>query len=288
MKKLVLSVLLLAFVVFIVAIQPAQAGSVYADYVHGMKNPRLDGIYHRGVSHGNRAAVFAKVGDSISVDGGYFLVPVGMGWANYGSTPYQETADYFSATLVREGNSFSQWSKSTIGGITSTGLIDQSQIGRRGCEQPPLMCEYDEIRPSLAIILIGSNDSGFGVPLGTFETSLRQIIEISLNRDIIPVLSTLPRWMGKGDAYPRHTELFDAVIVRLAKEYGVPWVDLRAVLEPLPHWGLSSDGVHPSAPANWTQAADLTDLYLNYGYNNRNALTLEALQQFREHVIHGH
>jgi hypothetical protein len=69
----------------------------------------------------------------------------------------------------------------------------------------------------------------------------------------------------------------------------VPFVDLHLALDPLPHHGLSGDGVHPSV--NQTDAGvrscDFTPAGLSHGYNMRNLVSLEALARVKAVVLDG-
>lgn len=294
MKRLLLLLLTIGAATGLLGMKP-HVNHRFAAFIHGMDNPQLTGIYNQGIANGNLPGIFAKVGDSISMDNGYFLVPIGLGYTVYGNYDYyQSTIEYYQATSIGNDNSFSHLSVATRGGLRTPDLLSPAYIGVDGCAVPLLECEYDSIHPSVSIILIGTNDAGLGgsfhVSLEDFEANMRQIIQISLDRNIIPILSTLPRWLGINDGNPRDTLSYSEVIIVLAEEYGIPWIDFRSALEPLPHYGLSSpDGVHPSAPTPYTATANFSEVSLSvYGYNIRNILTVEALDQFREKIAHHH
>lgn len=285
MKRLFAVLLCLLLFVLLATTYSAHAGSSYAGYIHGMDGPGLTGIYHRGIQHGNRAGVFVKAGDSITMPP-HYLIAVGDGATHYGEFGYlSSVVEEYRKTETRPGlNSFNAGSAAARG-FFSYNLISGIANERFGCgETPPLQCEYDQVHPSLSIIMIGTNDAYFFTPLDTYETAIRQIIELTLARDIIPVISTIPPMHAAG----RDPQPYNAIILRLAAEYEIPWMDFYSLMVTLPNEGLSGDGVHPSIPADGSSTADFTPYGLESGYNNRNVLTLYVLQQFQKQVIHGH
>jgi hypothetical protein len=75
----------------------------------------------------------------------------------------------------------------------------------------------------------------------------------------------------------------------VAQARQVPFVDLHRELMPLPRHGLGPDGVHPAAyqtDAGY-RACDFTAAGLQYGYNVRNLLTLQALARLKDAVLDG-
>jgi hypothetical protein len=102
---------------------------------------------------------------------------------------------------------------------------------------------------------------------------MRLILQISLDRGVIPVLSTLPP-LHRDWAIGR-VEMLNGIIVALAREYDIPLWDYWSALQGLPNDGLSTDGVHPSFYAG--HAADFAPDYLGYGYTVRNLLALQVL-----------
>jgi lysophospholipase L1-like esterase len=135
------------------------------------------------------------------------------------------------------------------------------------------VCEYRITKPSIAFIMIGTNDAG-ELPLNTFRANLTSIVETTVQMGIIPVLSTIP---------PRHgmestVSNFNGAIVVVAHTYDVPLWDYWSAMNTLPNNGLSDDGVHPSwPPGDVSAASDFTSANLAYGYTIRNLMALQVL-----------
>ncbi len=75
----------------------------------------------------------------------------------------------------------------------------------------------------------------------------------------------------------------DAAVRALAAVHRVALIDYGAAMAALPNDGLSEDGVHPSVCPEG--AGSLSANCLRYGYNLRNLLTLQALDQLRTEVL---
>jgi hypothetical protein len=93
-------------------------------------------------------------------------------------------------------------------------------------------------------------------------------------------LSTIP-W----NPHREPVSQFNSIVVRVARDYGIPWMDYYDLMEQAPNRGLSSDQVHPSWPPN-DNAADFTGSSLNYGYAVRNLLALQTLDALWRGVMY--
>jgi hypothetical protein len=227
---------------------------------------RLREIFEEGRRRGMRSGIFSKVGDSITANG-IFLAPFGSGDYFLGEFAYlQDVIDFFSQENAREGNSFVNDSLAARTSWRAEHVLDPAKI-RPPCEagESPLECEYRIVQPAVAVILLGTNDAM--APDGSFPESYRRIVVMTLDRGIIPILTTLPPMVGKD------VEPYNAIIRDLAMRSDVPWIDLYTVLAPLPHQGLTPDGIHLS----WIKPADFQPQYLKQGMTARNLLTLQAL-----------
>jgi len=127
-------------------------------------------------------------------------------------------------------------------------------------------------KPSVALIMIGTNDVGF-TSAAQYEAELRQIIQTSISRGIIPVVSTIPPLHH--DWAVGRVEVINGIIVSLAREYDIPVWDYWSALQGLPQDSLSADGVHPSVDTG--HAADFSQDYIQTGYAVRNLIALQAL-----------
>ena len=102
---------------------------------------------------------------------------------------------------------------------------------------------------------------------GNYRETMRRIVQFSLDRGILPILTTLPVLAGKD------VEPYNAAIRGLALEREIPLIDLSAALAALPNQGLAPDGIHLS----WVEPAVFEPQYLRHGMTVRNLLTLQAL-----------
>lgn len=248
----------------------------YYAAVNGL-NGNTRSIFLYGQTLGNHADIFSKIGDSITADDD-FLYPIGDG--NYHLRDYGELAPvvaYYSQSAAREGrNSFSNFSLAAHSGWTTGYILNQSYANKAVCGEmeSPLACEYRMVRPSIALIMLGTNDVYLHVPMAEYEANLRTILQLTLDAGIIPVLSTLPPMMIDWTVEP--IQQANALLKALAEEYNIPLWDYNALLLPLPNYGLSSDGIHPdNLPGG---AADFTPENLQYGMTVRNLSALYILQ----------
>jgi len=236
---------------------------------------QVGAIYRRGQERGNRPNVFSKVGDSIS-ESPHYLRPISRGLYNLGDFQYlQGVIDYFSAEIARDANSFGNTSIAAGTGWSSDAVISPEFADPSLCSagETPLACEYRLVRPSLALIMFGTNDAGHFDPI-TYEYKLQQIIEFSIEQGVIPVLSTIPVRLGYEDKVAR----FNQVVVKNTTQYHIPLWDYGAAMTTLPNFGLDTDGVHPSIPAGGLKGAvDFRATNLYSGYVIRNLTALEML-----------
>ena len=188
-------------------------------------------VYRLGIIQGNDPHAFAKVGDCETITD-WFLVDFDLGPRYYSLGPYQDlqaVIDYFKG-------SFGRSSLAARRGFNAAALLTSFWSDPTQCkpDETPLACEYRLLRPSFALIMVGTND----VPhAATFEENLRKVIEYSLAQNVLPVLVTKADNL-EGD------ESINATIARLGREYDVPvWNFWRAVQD-LPGHGLVEDGAH--------------------------------------------
>jgi hypothetical protein len=233
-------------------------------------------IFLAGQGLGNRAHAFSLVGDS-NTDNPAFFAPFDAG--NYDLGAYA----YLLNTVVYFSGSFGRDSVSAVGSFNTSKVLDPAYADPARClsGESPLVCEYRLQRPSVALILLGTGDQH---TWQGFEARYRQIVEYSLQQDIIPVLITKADDLEslENTAPPGYT---NAVIQRLSLEYHVPLLDLRQALDPLPNRGLLPDGFHYNAPGDG-QSANFTNGYLDYGFNMRNLTGLQMLDTLRRQVMY--
>jgi hypothetical protein len=239
-------------------------------------------IYAIGQTRGNRARVFSKVGDSISLSAN-FLGPIGDGVYYLGDYGYLKSViDYFSSTKARIGNSFNNRSLAAGVGWAAWGMFDPSLADSQYCQpdETPLVCEYRIVRPSIALIMLGTNDVGYR-SAGEYRSDLLRIVRVSEQMGVIPVLSTIPDRPDVGNK----VDEFNAIVKDIARQRNLPLWDYAAAMHLLPNNGLAKDKVHPSSPPDWYDAAaDFHQRNLVYGYVVRNLTALKMLYNLWWHL----
>lgn len=252
---------------------PADSGDY--PYITGITDNARK-IFSRGQFLGNRANVFSKVGDSITVNDD-FLIPFAVGGYDLGEYSYlQPIIDYFSMATARTGNSFINISLAANPGWSTWTAINIYAADESICfeGETPIECELRMVKPSVALIMLGTNDVADtdNVTAGVYERQLRRVIETAIEMGVVPVVSTLPEF-HRPSGY--RVAIFNDIIAKLADEYDIPLWNYWASLQGLPNDGLSSDGVHPSvAPSS---ATDFSEAGLKYGMNMRNLTALQTL-----------
>lgn len=257
----------------LVATTPRPPGDYH--YYSGITG-RAREIFLQGQALGNRANVFSKIGDSITVSP-VFLTALGLGtYTLHEHAELQPVIDYYlSANARQDENSFAYNSLSAKVGWRARAVLSPASADLAFCQpdESPLACEYRVVRPAVALIMLGTNDVPF-TPVDEYEADMRRVIEFTLERGVIPVISTLPPLFRTG--LEGRVELLNGVLARLAGEYQVPLWDYWAALQSLPNQGMAGDGVHPNwAPAG--HSADFTSEYLQYGMTVRNLTGLYVL-----------
>lgn len=220
-----------------------------------------------GVTRGNRAAVIAKLGDSITATPN-FLTDIGNG--NFTLGAYSALSGTIQAvrgvTLSDGKNAFNRTSTGAKGGWTSGNVLG-----------PPsaVEAEITSIRPAYAIVMFGTNDGNSA----TLYTNLNTIVDQLEAEGTVPILSTIPRRVDYASAGEVVAKMNNSVKAT-ASERHLPLIDLFTALAPLPNFGISSDKVHPSVEGPGT-SGDFTADGLEYGYNMRNLTALQMLDRLR-------
>ncbi len=241
---------------------------------------RVRALFRAGAASGQRADVFAKLGDSIT-ESGSFLHDVGHGWHELGPwSRLEPVIRYFSrarAVPGGESNSFARPSRAAEAGWTTTILL-------HGGDQSRLEEELNQTRAAFAILMIGTNDAERS-DVERYTRELNEIVRRVLAHNMVLVLSTIPDQLSS----PAAGELgrrINEVIRRVAFEQHLPLVDYWASMQGLPHQGIDPDNVHPSiymgANGNNAAAGVFTDRAMMFGYNMRNLTTLLMLERLMQ------
>ncbi len=259
----------------------SNSGYVASNVISGITSHARQ-IYLSGQARGNRATAFEKVGDSITyswanlydLNGDYNL-------ANYGYL--QPAIGFFSGPNGRGENPFTAQPIAAYPGWTTSAVLQPGNAKTGSCRgsESPLECAYRTGQPSVALIMLGTNDAAGDMAVGTFEANMQRIIDISITMGVIPVLSTIPPFPVKDG----NINAYNQVIRNLARANDVPLWDYWAAINNLPDRGLSADGVHPS------ESPDQKDAYfdsehLKYGFNVRNLGALQVLYELWRQVLY--
>lgn len=228
--------------------------------------------------------VFVRVGDSISASPN-FLYPIGSGQIEYGQYGYLATVvGYFRAGAVRGANPFNAEPIAAGGGWSTVQLLQPGYSHAEVCgTDTPLVCEYKLSKPAVALIMIGTNDSGSG-SAADFGGNLRQIVQTSIDMGVIPVLSTIPPKRIDEDQTNR-VNAYNRVIRQVAAQYEIPLWDYFTAMDALPNGGMSRDGLHPSVPPDGAPTR-FSPENLQYGYTLRNLQALQVLDTIWRLVLY--
>jgi hypothetical protein len=232
-------------------------------------------IFQRGQELGNRPDVFSKIGDSITA-APHMYTPIGEGKYFLAEYEYlQGVIDYYTRTDAREGNSFINPSLAAGVGWTTSVMYDADFADKTLCEEDetPLQCEYRLVKPSVALVMLGTNDVSFNT-LDIYRNNIAGIVDYLVDNGVIPILSTIPPREG----YEDRVLEFNAAVREVAQDFAIPLWDYHAVMTSLANNGLDADGVHPSVPAKGVDgAADFRKQNRFSGYVMRNLTALQML-----------
>ncbi len=272
------------WLLFAISLSSLAARAEAASYPEGERHSpmtrevveRQKAVVADGAAKGARPDVFAKIGDSITVHRGFFQCfsdAADLDWGDHGEL--EDTRAFFSRTRADdEHDSFSRKSRAAGIGWSTFGALG-------GTTHSPLRAELLRVRPALAVVMLGTNETyGGGVP--NYRKNLRRLIAAVLDESVLPVLSTIPPRRDSRDLDALVIQM-NAVVRELAEEERLPLVDYGAELRRLPGFGLGPDGIHPAVAGKRPCALD--EPHLSGGVNVRNLVTLEALDRVRRFVL---
>ena len=228
---------------------------------------RAKEIYANGLAFGRDPRVFSKVGDCGGTPS-WFLGPFDIGPSDYRLGEYQyleEVITYFQGSYGRD-------SLAVRDGFNAAAILSPIRASRVDCQQgeDPLACEFRINNPSIALIMVGTNDV---YHVDKFEGRLRQIIEHTIDLGILPVLASKPDNL-EGD----HSII--RIIHQLALEYELPYWNLWQALQGLPEKGLQDDGAHMTFAPNYFDS----EFVMQSGWPHRNLTALQVLDFLRQEL----
>lgn len=246
-------------------------------------------IAERGELVGNRPGVFAKIGDSITASPS-FLQALACRSPQLGEwSELRTTVEFFGRTPVPPGseeaacpvsNSYSRVGVAAVPGWRAVDALSRLEASPECVDLPAVSCELRLTRPSVALIMFGTNDlTEFTAP--RFRRNLAHVARLVAGAGTIPVLSTIPP-RGRRP-FSQRVARFNAEIAALAENRALPlWNFWRQMTEPgVPNRGLGEDGVHPSVLCPPCTAIDFRPEGLRQGYALRNLGALRVLDRLR-------
>lgn len=229
-------------------------------------------IYARGQRRGLQSDFMLSVGDCNSESRWYLESLLdddpaedGVDASFFESESVQSTISHFSQAFTFKGQSVNS-------GLNAASVMDPFWADVNYCASglSPLTCDYDNTDPFASLIMFGANDINVLSTAG-YERAMRDIIEATLDRDIIPIISTFSVRRVDGiatDAYIAGVR-FNAVLVQLAAEYDIPLVNFWSATRDIPANGILEDNAHLTVA----------------GFNVRNQMTIEILQRLQAEVL---
>ncbi|MDW8298158.1 MAG: SGNH/GDSL hydrolase family protein [Anaerolineae bacterium] len=235
----------------------------------------LRSIYAEGKRRALNANAFSKVGDCMTASPN-FLVPFGTGKYTLGEyASLQAVIVRFSAPIRENFNSFTNLSLAAASGFNAASVLDATWSDPKLCEfdESPLACEYRYSQPAFAVIMFGTNDLKSLTP-SQFDYYLRRVLVETVNRGIIPLVSTFPNQPG----FTEQSIFYNRIVARAAADYNLPLVNVWRAFEPLPFQGIDpKEPTHMTKPENGDVASFAPEA-LQAGHNLHNLLTLQALE----------
>jgi hypothetical protein len=229
-------------------------------------------IFRRGQQLGNKRNVFVKVGDCDSAN--YFLYGIDDGLYSLGGYNHLLQAIYFFS------GSFNHRGVAAQDGYVAASVLNPVWADPRLCRsgETPLACEYRLQKPSVALIMLRTYHYGDDWQ-NKYRQDIQAVVEYSLEKGVIPVLSTLPR------IETAHEGLYEMndIIRKLAVQYDVPLWDLFLTTEQLPNRGTDANA-HLTIPTNGLPTF-FVDTNLDYGMTRRNLEALEVLHRLRKEAV---
>jgi hypothetical protein len=228
------------------------------------------------------ADVFAKMGGSSVVNRGFLhCFDPREGEVNLaGRDALLPTLEFFRAGRVNTKSPFNRTSLAAAVGWS----LRQGMSGR-----PSYVAqELRATRARWGLAFFGSNDV-MGRNAHQFLGRLDRLADLMSREGVVPVLgATYPR-VARDAVMNEQVRRYNRLSSALAQAMGLPYVDFHQAMLPLPVRGLAADGYHPNTYTVGPRSlgCDFTEAGLRYGNNQRNLLTLTALDALRRTLVAG-
>jgi hypothetical protein len=300
----------IAAIALAIGVCGASSSAQAADWREAPIVPRIDAAFAGQLraqladarATGNRAAVFAKLGDSITETQAYLQGLACDEERLAGHSDLRATIDFFHRVRFPDGytaiwcgyaDSFSRASAAAMSGqtaewATASGAADGS---RCRAQESPMACEYRLLRPAWSLVMFGTNDLERSGSVDGFRQAVKRIVSQSRSRGVIPILFTIPPRLDSA-TFDGRVRVYNQALYRLAAEQDVLLINYwRALMQPgMVNHGMYTDGIHPNVYVSYDctpfcRPLDFGAQGLRYGYNQRNLITLETLGRIRRQVI---
>jgi len=156
--------------------------------------------------------------------------------------------------------------------------------GKRGL--PTLTKLLEAYQPRMVTLECGIYDIEDGVELNEYRKNMARALDLILARGAIPILNTIPPFKAQME----RTKQFNEALRALAKERGIPMIDLeRAILTRRPDdwFGTLADRIHLTAGKNGVNCSSepTADNLKQCGYLLRGWLTVRKIAEIKQRVI---
>ena len=189
----------------------------------------------------------------------------------------QALIDYFQRSTNPESkeNAFNRPNYATHLGFSTIAALDPTWADAEVCEpnETPLDCEFRVSNSAWALVMFGTNDViYFDEP--TFDYFLRTVLLTIIEQDVVPIMYTFP----ERPENPESSLRFNQIIIRIAEDYDLPFINLALAVEPLENKGVDlEDPLHLTLPEDHDDVFVFNEETLQAGYTVRNLVTLQAL-----------
>ncbi len=264
----------------IVALLALAQQKAAADYVEPMKKV--------AAKFKGKEGVVLHLGDSITYANGY------SGWARYGKgkTPQDEAVcKWMHVGKDDDTDGFYLCRVDRPGGRSDTAAsgvrTDEYIAGGKG-GLPALAEILKKYNPQMAVVMLGTNDATAGKSAAEVKANLAKIADALAANGTIPVLSTIPPYVGKEEV----VKGYNGALQELARERKLPLIDYWGEImkrRPADWKGtlVSEDGVHPTVNQGGADpGSEPTEQNLkNSGLLLRGWLSVRKIAEVKERVL---
>jgi hypothetical protein len=232
--------------------------------------------------------VFMKVGASGTVNT-HLLYCFAGDYVDFDDGPtFWETVDYF---LQGEGDDIGDEGDTTpFDRATYAAVSGRTARWAMSGDPSPLEQEIEAIKPRFALINYGANDMQMGTTylsaMPSFYANLSDLLDQVIDHGIVPVLTNVGHRTDIASA-GLWVPTYNALINGIAQARQIPVIDLYLAADDIPDFGLTGDGLHSNAYSQdgRSRSCVFTEEALQYGYNVRNLITIEAFDRLRRAVV---